>query len=154
MGPIATITWHPGEDKIDANIAATISLDRAAWEATGARFTAANDGDGHTPGLAIATVDDDSRTHWFGVLAYADDEVTHLLVPGHGAQRAAVTSRILRELSSLGIINAQTDQHIVGATKGTDRIQRGGPQPHPPQPIRPSPMITETGRGGGTHGTK
>jgi DNA-binding protein HU-beta len=98
----ATPIWQPSHTELDADIAATLAMDRAAWEATGARFVPVDDGDGEFPGFAAGTVGDTS----FAVLAYAGQPTTFLLVPGRGAARADRTVDVLRELLAARVLSA------------------------------------------------
>ena len=51
------IVWDVAGLHLDADPAATLALDRSAWENAGARFTAADDGQGEAPGLALAQIE-------------------------------------------------------------------------------------------------
>jgi hypothetical protein len=112
----AALTWEPGQDTIDADIAATIAKDRAAWESAGATFTEVDDGDGERPGLATGTLGIDGRPAHFGVLDYGD-ETTHLLIPGTSTERQALTTRVIGELISAGVLTDDMVLEIIGLAK-------------------------------------
>jgi hypothetical protein len=98
-----SLPWHPGQETIDANIAATLEMNRAAWESAGATFVEVDDGDGDRPGLAVGGVDVDGRHVDFGVLDYAAP-TTYLLVGGPDDTRPALTARVIDELLAAHIV--------------------------------------------------
>lgn len=102
-----SIDWTAGTT-LDAAPAATVALDRAAWEAVGARFEQVDDGDGESPGLATATVHTSAGPQPVGVLDYEAEE-TYLLVPGHGAERLNTTTGVLASLEALGVLQLEAD---------------------------------------------
>jgi hypothetical protein len=90
-----TLIWNPDATRFDGNPAATVALDRDAWQRLGATFTEIDDGDDETPGLAVGRVNELP----FGVLDYGEGE-TFLLVPSD-APSAAASAPIL--LDALGL---------------------------------------------------
>lgn len=118
MTTVALI-WQPNQTELDADIAATLAMDRAAWEATGARFVSIDDGDGEFPSIAAGTVDDTS----FGVLAYDGEPTTFLLVPGRGDDRADRTIDALRELLAARVLPApDVVLEVIGRPGGSDLV--------------------------------
>jgi DNA-binding protein HU-beta len=121
----ATLIWQPKQTELEADIAATLAMDRAAWEATGARFVPVDDGDGEFPGFAVGTVGDT----WFAVLAYPGQSTTFLLVPGRGAARADRTVDVVRELLAARVL---ADPSVVSEVLGragcpSDFVNRAAP---------------------------
>lgn len=113
----ASLSWEPGQDTIAADMAATIAMDRAGWEAVGAEFTEVDDGDGERPGLAVGMVDSEDATAHFGVLDYAG-ETTHLLVPGEGSARSALTLHVIGALIDAGVLpGPEAVLEIIGLAK-------------------------------------
>jgi hypothetical protein len=102
-----SIRWNPGVERFDANPAATVVLDRAAWERAGAVFVEQDDGDDEVPGLAVGEITAGDVVIQFGVLDYGEQE-TFLLVPGR--ERAAVdTARaLLSALQAAGVVDPIT----------------------------------------------
>jgi hypothetical protein len=91
------IKWHSKPKRVDADPGATLTLDRSAWEQTGARFTPTDDGNGETPGLATATVKTSAAPVEIGIVDY-DEPTTYLLVPGSGRERLSSTLAVLETL--------------------------------------------------------
>jgi hypothetical protein len=105
---VTAINWHPKPKRVDADPAATLSLDRSAWEQAGATFTPTDDGNGETPGLATATVKTSAAPVQIGIVDY-DEPTTYLLVPGSGRERLSTTVAVLETLETAGALNIQTD---------------------------------------------
>lgn len=99
----ASLAWRHGQETISGGIAATLAMDRVAWEAVGATFTEVDDGDGERPWLAVGEVEINAERMQFGVLDYGDD-ITHLLVGGPSEHRANVTTEIVSDLIAAGAI--------------------------------------------------
>jgi hypothetical protein len=101
------IRWNPSVDRFDANPAATVALDRAAWEQHGALFAERDDGDDERVGLAVGEIVTPRGPFHFGVLDYGED-TTFVLVPGR--DRAAVDAAIvvLRALQEAGVVDLAT----------------------------------------------
>jgi hypothetical protein len=111
---------------VDADPGATLTLDRSAWEQTGARFTPTDDGNGETPGLATATVKTSAAPVEIGIVDY-DEPTTYLLVPGSGRERLSTTLAVLETLQDAGALHIQTDLFdlagvVSGATPLEDRV--------------------------------
>lgn len=98
------ITWQHGAEVAEGGVAATLAMDREAWEKTGATFVQVDDGDGDEPGLAIDRIDVDDQPTQFAILDYATDGTTLMVVAGDPATRPALTARIIEELLGSGAI--------------------------------------------------
>jgi hypothetical protein len=99
-----SLSWEPGQETIGADLAATIAMDRAAWESAGAAFTDVDDGDGEQPGLAVGTVEINGKPEQFGILDYGDP-TTHLRIAGAQAERPALTLLVIGELIAAGVLS-------------------------------------------------
>jgi hypothetical protein len=82
------VNWDERGQWVAADPSATLSVGRAAWEAAGAGFVRADDGDGESPWFATAVVRTSDDVFRVGVVAYYD-EITYLLVPRDGGGRLA-----------------------------------------------------------------
>jgi hypothetical protein len=99
----AFLTWHPDKAAVSGSVAATVAMDRAAWEQAGATFTQVDDGDGECPWLAVGEVELDGEPTDFGILDYGED-TTHLIVGGPSEERSNLTAHIVDELLSAAVI--------------------------------------------------
>jgi cold-shock-like DNA binding protein len=104
----AGLQWDEKASKLDADPAATVSLDRSAWERVGAVFHDRDDREGEMPGLATATVQLAGRAVRIGVVDYGENS-TYLLVPGVEPKRLATTTAVLEALEAEGVLHIQTD---------------------------------------------
>jgi hypothetical protein len=104
----ARIDWDKPARKLASDPAATIALDRAAWEALGAAFTELDDGQGETPGLATAKVTTSRGEAAMGILDYGESS-TYLLIPAAQPERFATTAAVLELLESLGALDLGRD---------------------------------------------
>lgn len=102
------ITWDETPERLAADPTATLGLDRSAWEALGATFSEVDDGQGETPGLAIATVQTRDGEVRVGILDYGEDS-TYLLVPGVEPRRRATTVTVLEAFESMSAVRLDTD---------------------------------------------
>jgi hypothetical protein len=102
------IVWDVAGLHLNADPAATIALDRSAWETAGARFTAADDGHGEAPGLALAQLKTAKGQVTVGIVDY-DSDSTYLLVPGEVPTRSATTRAVLEILDAEGVIDRRRD---------------------------------------------
>lgn len=106
------IIWHPGVDRLDANPAATVALDRARWESLGATFAEADDGDGETPGLAVGQVNGID----FGVLDYGEEE-TFLLVADEARAATSPIESLLQALRQAGALDVDRELVVVSGER-------------------------------------
>lgn len=104
----AAIQWDTEAKVLGADPAATVSLDRSAWECLGATFTEIDDGDGETPGLATATVQLAGVPVQVGVVDYGGDS-TYLIVPGVDPERLTTARAVLETLEAVGALSIDTD---------------------------------------------
>ncbi len=102
------IQWDTEAKMLGADPAATVSLDRSAWERLGAIFSEVDDGDGETPGLATATVQVAGVPVHLGVVDYGGSS-TYLLVPSVDPERLATTTAVLKALEIAGALHIDTD---------------------------------------------
>lgn len=102
------ITWDATPKRLAADPAATLALDRSAWEALGASFREMDDGQGEKPGLATAIVQTSNGSVSVGILDYGEAG-TYLLVPGVEPERFANTAAVLEALEALGAVNLAED---------------------------------------------
>jgi hypothetical protein len=102
------IQWDTEAKMPAADPAATVSLDRAAWERLGATFSEIDDGDGEMPGLATATVQVAGVPVRVGVVDYGGDS-TYLIVPGVDPERLATARAVLETLQAAGALSIDTD---------------------------------------------
>ena len=109
----ASIAWDVSAARVAADPAATIALDRAAWERAGATFDEVDDRDGETPGLATATVLIGADHKRLAVLDYGADS-TYLLIPGSGIERRSATKAVLDALEDAGILTVR--EHLLDLT--------------------------------------
>jgi cold shock protein len=105
---VNTIKWHPKPKTVNADPAATLLVDRSAWEQAGASFTPTDDGNGETPGLATAVVKTPVAPVQIGIVDYGEPS-TYLLVPGAGPDRLSTTFAVLETLEAAGALRIQTD---------------------------------------------
>jgi CspA family cold shock protein len=103
-----SIKWDKKATTLDADPAATLSLDRAAWEKVGAIFSAVDDREGEAPGLATATLQAAGTPVRIGVVDYGES-ATYLLIPGTEPRRLATTAAVLEALEAEGALRIQTD---------------------------------------------
>ncbi len=103
-----SIKWDKAAKKLDADPAATVALDRRAWESLGAVFVETDDGNGETPGFATATVQTADGPTRVGVVDYGEKS-TYLLVPGSGPERLASTTAVLGILDAAGALSLESD---------------------------------------------
>lgn len=111
------VAWHRPAKRLAADPAATIALNRSAWEAVGASFGECDDGQGEMPGLATATVKLSSGPVVIGVLDYGESS-TYLLVPGSEPHRFATTAAVLELLESVGVL--RIDRDLLDLADGTE----------------------------------
>ncbi len=97
MSTLTAITWTAA-DHLDADPAATIALDRDAWQQRGARFRPVDDELSGTAALATASIALDGRAVDWAVLDHGQS-TTFLLVGGH-----ADAERVLYELLAQGAL--------------------------------------------------
>jgi hypothetical protein len=103
----ASIRWNPDVERFDANPAATVVLDRAAWERAGAVFVEQDDGDDEVPGLAVGEIAAGDELVQFGVLDYGEQE-TFLLVPGRDRAAVDTARAVLSALQAAGVVDLTT----------------------------------------------
>lgn len=114
----ASLTWREGQDRTTGSVAATIALDEAAWAAAGASFTTVPDGVGGDARLAVGVVAPDGQPTEFGVLAYEDDDVSHLIVGGPYEDRPNLTAQIVDDLLAAGVVpDEEFVLEIIGLAK-------------------------------------
>jgi hypothetical protein len=111
------IRWNPGVDRFDANPAATVVLDRAAWERIGAVFVEHDDGDDERPGLAVGEIETDGGVVEFGVLDYGEPE-TFLLVSGRDRAAVDAARAVLSALQGAGVLDLTTQLSDFSAGDG------------------------------------
>lgn len=102
------IRWDTEPRRLEADPAATLALDRAAWELLGAVFSARDDGQGEMPGLATGAVETSEGRVEVGIVDYGEG-TTYLLVPGADPDRFATTAVVLETLESLGAVRLHED---------------------------------------------
>jgi hypothetical protein len=100
----ASLTWLDGQDRTAGSVSATIAMDESAWAAVGATFTTDPDGLGGHVRLALGAIEVDGQPMEFGVLAYEDDDVSHLIVGGLYDARPTLTAQIVDDLLAAGVI--------------------------------------------------
>jgi len=105
---VSLIRWSEPCTTVAADPGATLALDRVAWETLGARFAAADDGQGETPGLACALLRTAAGDVEIGILDYGEP-ATYILVPGRGARHAEMTDAVLNALAEAGAISLDAD---------------------------------------------
>jgi cold shock CspA family protein len=118
------IGWDKRAKKVHADPAATVGLDRSAWERLGASFSESDDGNGETPSLATATVRTARGALGIGVLDYGE-ESTYVLVPGDERTLLANTGAVLLALQDAGALRIEDDLlDIVGSDRAPTLEER------------------------------
>jgi hypothetical protein len=102
-----SIRWNPDVECFDANPAATVVLDRAAWERAGAVFVEQDDGDDEVSGLAVGEIAAGDEMVQFGVLDYGEQE-TFILVPGRDRAAVDTARAVLSALQVAGVVDLTT----------------------------------------------
>jgi len=100
----ASLAWQQGRNSTTGSVAATIAMAEDAWAEAGGSFTTVPDGLGGHARLAVGIVELDGQPTEFGVRAYEDDAVSHLIVGGPYEDRSARTSRLVSDLLAAGAI--------------------------------------------------
>jgi hypothetical protein len=114
----ASLSWLASRDTATGSVAATIDMDEAAWTTSGASFVEVDDDLGGQARLAVGELELEGTPVQFGVIAYSDDDVSHLVVGGPYDERPVLTARIVDGLIAAGVISTEElVLEIIGLTK-------------------------------------
>jgi cold shock CspA family protein len=117
-----SIRWDRTAKKVHADPAATVGLNRSAWERLGASFSESDDGNGETPGLATATVRTARGALRIGVLDYGE-ESTYVLVPGDERTLLANTGAVLLALQDGEALRIEDDLLDIAGSDRTPTLE-------------------------------
>lgn len=97
------VSWQEQPDEFRGDIGATVALDAKRWTAAGAAFSAIDDGDGETVGLARAKIATRSGDIDFGILDYGEQS-TFILVAADAQRMAQQVRVVLETLTNVGVL--------------------------------------------------
>ena len=102
------LKWSKEPNRLEADPAATLAVDRTDWERLGAVFAPHDDGQGELADLAVGNVETSEGPVEIGIVDYGED-TTYLLVPGVDPDRFATTAAVLESLEAIGAVRLQDD---------------------------------------------
>jgi hypothetical protein len=124
---MTSIVWDQQPRDLAGDPAATVALDRARWEATGARFADYEDEIGGTTSIATASVRAMDDTIAIGVVDHGAT-TTFLLVSGSFHEHSDQARAVIGALVAGGIVESADVLELLPAEHPA---HRGEPEPAP-----------------------